>query len=170
MHTKTDTLALCECCALMIANNDETGCRDHDHHTHKSVEVPARTVLTDECDQPYSGFICDGCGERQGDFAYRVWAVVLTPMTSDAHDLPDSESTDSYVSHESGVSRFRQIFDYANPYRSDAYALDPKGHGWDRLTCIAGEYERGEIGWEQAIEWCDDNARDLLALMDDNTN
>ena len=58
----------------------------------------------------------------------------------------------------------RRVFDYANPYESDAYALDTHGHGWDRLAAIAGEYHRGEITWAQARTWCDDNARDLMTL------
>ncbi|UTT65234.1 hypothetical protein NMQ01_10975 [Janibacter sp. CX7] len=61
-------------------------------------------------------------------------------------------------------TRYARVFDYADPYRSDAYALDPHGHGWDRLAAIAGEYQRGEITWRQARAWCDDNARDLMAL------
>lgn len=62
------------------------------------------------------------------------------------------------------TTRYARVFEYADPYRSDAYALDPQGHGWDRLAAIAGEYHRGEITWRQARVWCDDNARDLMAL------
>lgn len=75
--TQTDTLALCECCALLIANGDESGCRDYYGHTHQPATVPAHTVLTDESDQPCHGFICDGCHERQDAYAYRLWADVL---------------------------------------------------------------------------------------------
>lgn len=60
--------------------------------------------------------------------------------------------------------RHARVFDYANPYESDAYANDPTGHGWDRLAAIAGEFSRGEISWSQARAWCDDNARDLAAM------
>ena len=73
---ETDTLALCECCALLIVNGDESGCRDYYGHTHQSANVPARTVLSDETDQPCHGFTCHGCGEPQAMFAYRLWAVV----------------------------------------------------------------------------------------------
>lgn len=61
-------------------------------------------------------------------------------------------------------SRYARVYDYADPYRSNAYSLDPHGHGWDRLAAIAGEYARGEISWDQARAWCDDNLRDLKAL------
>lgn len=61
-------------------------------------------------------------------------------------------------------SRYQRVYDYADPYRSTAYEMDASGHGWDRLAAIAGEYERGEIAWEAARKWCDENARDLLTL------
>lgn len=59
------------------------------------------------------------------------------------------------------TTKYQRVFDYANPHESDAYAMDDAGHGWDRLASIAGEYERGEISWEQAKQACRDNARDL---------
>lgn len=62
------------------------------------------------------------------------------------------------------TSRHTRVFDYADPYGSDAYALDPQGHGWDRLAAIAGEHQRGEISWAQARAWCDENKRDLIAI------
>jgi len=77
---QTDTLALCECCALMVANGDESGCRAYYGYTHKSADVPAGTVLTDETDQPCHGFTCDGCGEDIAPFGYRLWAAVLEPQ------------------------------------------------------------------------------------------
>jgi hypothetical protein len=60
------------------------------------------------------------------------------------------------------MSAYQDVWGYANPYESDAYAMDA-GHGWDRLAAIAGEYERGEISWERATRLCDDNRRDLEA-------
>lgn len=57
--------------------------------------------------------------------------------------------------------RYAKVFDYADPYNSDAYGLDALGHGWDRLAAIAGEHSRGEISWTEAREMCDENARDL---------
>jgi hypothetical protein len=83
---ETDTLALCECCALLIANGDESGCRDYYGHTHQSADAPAHTVLSDETDQPCHGFTCDGCGERQDAYAYRLWAVVLEQKHTHAYD------------------------------------------------------------------------------------
>jgi hypothetical protein len=68
------------------------------------------------------------------------------------------------MTNDNKPTRYQRVYDYADPYTSDAYALDAKGHGWDRLAAIAGEYHRGEITWEQARAWCDDNARDLEEL------
>jgi len=76
--TITDTtLSLCECCALVIANGDDSGCRDYYGHTHAAPTVPAHTILTGESGQPSRDFTCGGCGERQDAYAYRLWAVVL---------------------------------------------------------------------------------------------
>lgn len=92
--TQTDVLGLCDCCALMLANGDESGCRDYHGHEHPSIEVPVHTVLTDESDQPVHGFVCDGCHTEQGAFAYRLWATVLTSDSHDAHDSGDSHDSE----------------------------------------------------------------------------
>lgn len=34
----------CACCALVIANGDDSGCRDYYGHTHESAHLPARVV------------------------------------------------------------------------------------------------------------------------------
>ena len=39
-------LTLCECCALMLANNDDSGCRDYHGHDHAPLEVPRDTVIS----------------------------------------------------------------------------------------------------------------------------
>ena len=65
------------------------------------------------------------------------------------------------------TTEYQRVFDHADPYRSDAYANDPHGHGWDRLAAIAGEYHRGEITWAQGEDVVDDNARDLIACLPD---
>ena len=33
--TIIDELSLCDCCALVVANDDESGCRDYYGHTHE---------------------------------------------------------------------------------------------------------------------------------------
>lgn len=76
--TLTHTLAVCECCAVLIANADESGCRDYYGHTHPAADVPAGTVLTDDgADQPSIPWTCEACRTEQDRFAYRMWADVL---------------------------------------------------------------------------------------------
>jgi hypothetical protein len=60
--------------------------------------------------------------------------------------------------------RYAKVYDYARPYESDAYALDPHGHGWDRLAALAGEYARGERPWAETKRMLDENAADLTRL------
>lgn len=87
--TMTQTIAVCECCALQIANGDESGCRDYYGHTHPSANVPVGTVLTDDgADQPSFMWACEACGDRQDRFAYRMWADVLE-RTHAHHYRPD---------------------------------------------------------------------------------
>lgn len=44
MHRKT--FVLCECCALKLANDDDSACRDYHRHEHASLCVPAGTAIT----------------------------------------------------------------------------------------------------------------------------
>lgn len=37
---------LCECCALKLANDDESGCRDYHRHEHASLNVPLGTAVS----------------------------------------------------------------------------------------------------------------------------
>ncbi|MDP9903162.1 hypothetical protein [Arthrobacter bambusae] len=37
---------LCECCALKLNNDDESGCRDYHGHGHDSLDVLAGTVIS----------------------------------------------------------------------------------------------------------------------------
>jgi hypothetical protein len=76
-------IAVCECCALVIANGDDSGCRDYYGHTHPTPEVPAGTCLTDDgADQPATPWTCRACGEHQDRFTYRMWAAVLEQVTA----------------------------------------------------------------------------------------
>jgi hypothetical protein len=90
--TVTRTLAVCECCALLIANGDETGCRDYYGHTHPAPHVPAGTCITEDgADQPAIPWTCEACGEPQNRFVYRMWAAVLEPEHHHEyrHDVAD---------------------------------------------------------------------------------
>ena len=40
------TFILCGCCALKLAGDDESACRDHHGHDHVWPEVPTGTVIT----------------------------------------------------------------------------------------------------------------------------
>ena len=66
-------------------------------------------------------------------------------------------------------ARYAKVYAYANPYESDAYALDPHGHGWDRLAALAGEYARGENTWADTKRMLDENAADLARLAQQDT-
>lgn len=81
---ETQILALCECCALLLANGDDSSCRDYYGHDHKSGFFPADTVLTDETDQPSRAWVCGTCCTRQGAYSYRLWAEVIRPAEAQA--------------------------------------------------------------------------------------
>lgn len=44
--THKKMLILCECCALKLTNDDESGCRDFHRHTHGPLSVPGDTAIT----------------------------------------------------------------------------------------------------------------------------
>lgn len=58
-----DTENVCSCCALWIANNDESGCRDWFGHTHKRCDISYLWVLSSDGDIVYDEWTCFGCGE-----------------------------------------------------------------------------------------------------------
>lgn len=78
MATITEELSLCDCCALLVANADESSCRDYYGHTHKSAELPAGTVIAGEEVESYRGFHCDGCDQDMLPMANEWPAVVLS--------------------------------------------------------------------------------------------
>lgn len=77
MAAISEELSLCDCCALVVANADESGCRDYYGHTHQTAEVPAGTVIAGDAVPSPRGFTCDGCQEDQGAYANEWPAVVL---------------------------------------------------------------------------------------------
>lgn len=60
------TLTLCECCALVLANNDESGCRDYHHHDHATLDVPVGTAIS-QGPHTWRGTLDLGChGHAEG--------------------------------------------------------------------------------------------------------
>ncbi|MFD2794647.1 hypothetical protein ACFS27_13905 [Promicromonospora vindobonensis] len=87
------TLFLCECCALKLSNDDESGCRDFHHHTHSGLDVPAETVIAQG---PYTwdgshDLACHGHegGVVQTDQTYWV-AEVLSAPDDPRTEVPDT--------------------------------------------------------------------------------
>lgn len=69
--------ALCECCASVIANGDESGCRDFHGHTHPSGAVTLGWVhVGDERAREYGEDECAGCGQELGDTVHGFGALV----------------------------------------------------------------------------------------------
>lgn len=59
-----DTVDVCDCCLIMIANGDESGCRDYYGHDHPSCSI-GRAVPGDASDTVTRWFRwdCAGCGQ-----------------------------------------------------------------------------------------------------------
>lgn len=153
--TTIDTLTLCDCCAQMLANDDDSSCRDYYGHTHDSLSVPADTVLTDEWEISSTPWACDGCGERQGSFSPRHAADVLGHLLTTApHD------GDDYVPHvaaESVTVNGRPVplltyFEFLG-YLREVVANDPDcglsaddlNHHADRMTFYLPDYDETEV-------------------------
>lgn len=72
-----EELSLCDCCALMVANGDESGCRDYYNHTHAPCSVPFYAALAGGEVPSRRGFTCDGCQEDQLAYANEWPAAVM---------------------------------------------------------------------------------------------
>lgn len=70
---------VCECCALLITNGDDSGCRDFHNHTHPTCD---KSVTCADMESTFEvGYFyanCNGCGEivRTGGTLYA--AIRLT--------------------------------------------------------------------------------------------
>lgn len=58
---------VCTCCALMIANADDSGCGDFHEHQHDPASLidglVSLVIPEDGADLPVRYFICDGCDD-----------------------------------------------------------------------------------------------------------
>ena len=69
---------MCECCALMVANDDESGCRDYYGHTHQKCTLPLGTYVSSEDESEYWGYwTCEGCGQEMLPGAVQFEFIVL---------------------------------------------------------------------------------------------
>lgn len=74
------TFSICDCCAIWLANNDDSGCRGYYGHTHELCRfLPEHTVLSGN-EEERSCWICDGCGDEMARFANAWPAVELIPV------------------------------------------------------------------------------------------
>ena len=70
---------VCECCALVINNGDDSGCRDFHGHTHPTCDKSVIYAdMEDTFEVGYFHANCNGCGEivRTGGILYA--AIRLT--------------------------------------------------------------------------------------------
>lgn len=54
---------VCDCCALWIANNDDSSCRDYYGHSHKRCDISYLWVLEGDHEEVTRDWACFGCGE-----------------------------------------------------------------------------------------------------------
>lgn len=79
MATISGELRVCDCCAQMIANDDDTGCQDHYGHSHRPASlVGGAAYVTGEPEEWFGrhAWLCDGCGDWQAYGSHR-WDVVV---------------------------------------------------------------------------------------------
>lgn len=80
MFEINDTITVCTCCAVLIANGDQSGCRDFHNHTHPTFSVegvwaPVGPVEVDLDDE----WTCGGCGTEQDPHAWREIITLVAP-------------------------------------------------------------------------------------------
>lgn len=66
MRKAMETRTVCRCCALVMSNSDESGCRDYDGHTHPACSLTVDWVLGGADGTDYWGtpVDCFGCGRE----------------------------------------------------------------------------------------------------------
>lgn len=72
---------LCECCAIVAANGDDSGCRSYHEHEDHALNASTGYVSVDEYMGEDETFTCDGCG----------WSIVRGRFyigTMDVTDVP----------------------------------------------------------------------------------
>ena len=68
-------LLVCECCALVINNGDESSCRDFHGHTHPRCDSAIAHLTNDRFTVGYFSTNCNGCGRIQLDGAHMYGAI-----------------------------------------------------------------------------------------------
>lgn len=70
---------LCDCCALWLANNDDSACRDYHNHTHPQARMGTDFAGVDIDAGPVSrpdSWTCDGCDTTQLPLA-EAWSYYV---------------------------------------------------------------------------------------------
>lgn len=68
---------LCDCCALWVTNNDDSGCRGYYGHKHPYARSEIAGVdLDQEPVERDDEWTCDGCGRRLLPFA-NAWTYFM---------------------------------------------------------------------------------------------
>lgn len=71
---------VCECCALWIANRDDTGCRDYWGHEHETCDLglePGEHAALALSEPAHDAYRCAGCGDDYIGGGHVV--VILAP-------------------------------------------------------------------------------------------
>lgn len=68
MYEIHDTIQVCDCCLILVANGDESGCRDYYSHTHKPFDVSGMWAVSDTQGPEGYEWDCAGCGETQNPY------------------------------------------------------------------------------------------------------
>lgn len=78
-----DTADVCDCCLLMIANADDSGCRDYFGHDHPTCDLPGAVPGDESNDETvWHEWTCAGCGTEILPGAYRHTVSILGTVAS----------------------------------------------------------------------------------------
>lgn len=84
MPDNARSLALCQCCAMKLTNDDETSCRDFYGHDHAGLSVPAGTVVSEiepRVNDRTGSLTCDGHGGEIEPMGHYWNAEIITDGT-----------------------------------------------------------------------------------------
>ena len=79
---KLITINLCECCAIVAANGDDSGCRSYHEHNDHALTASIGYVSVDEHMGTDETFMCDGCGWRIERGSYYIGTMDVTDVAA----------------------------------------------------------------------------------------
>lgn len=137
------SLNLCECCTMLLANDDDSGCRDFHGHTHGALRVPAGTALVNHTPLTHESLTPMTCDGHGGDITVMApyWIAVTPERPARADETADSSwrvawaiDQDAPSAVQAAAAVWREYFGRSHASPDDACVFEVTGPDGTPLT------------------------------------